>query len=87
MYMALEFPSFYQAEAYDRQGQFWKCMNYHLQTIKTEDGDVGIISAAGFTIDYQRRHGTAFILGGPRLNTPGVTGDDINLRELERAAR
>lgn len=87
MYMDVEFPRFYQAEAYDRQGQFWKWMNYHLQTIDTEDGDVGMISSAGFTIDYQRRHGTVFVLGGPRLNTPGTTGDDIALRELERAAR
>lgn len=87
MYMDTQFPRFYQAEAYDRKGQFWKWMNYHLQTIKTEDGDVGIVSAAGFTIDYQRRHGTVFVLGGPRLNTPGVSADDINLRELEKAAR
>lgn len=62
-------------------------MNYHLKTIKTEDGDVGIVSAAGFTIDYQRRHGTVFVLGAPRLNTPGVSADDVNLRELEKAAR
>ena len=87
MYMDTQFPRFYQAEAYDRKGEFWKWMNYNLQTIKTEDGDVGMISAAGFTIDYQRRHGTVFVLGGPRLNTPGITGDDINLRELEKAAR
>lgn len=87
MYMDTEFPRFHQAEAYDRQGQFWKWMNYQLTSIQTEDGDVGIVSAAGFTIDYQRRHGTVFIVGEPRLNTPGVSGDDIALRELERAAR
>jgi hypothetical protein len=45
------------------------------------------VSAAGFTIDYQRRHATIFILHPEvRLNTPGVGPDDITLRELERAA-
>lgn len=87
LYMDAEFPRFYQAEAYDRKGQFWKWMNYHLKTVKTADGDTGIVSAAGFTIDYQRRHGTVFILGEPRLNTASVKGDDVNLRELEKAAR
>lgn len=88
MYMDTEFPRFYMAEAYDRRGDFWKWMNYHLKTITTEDGDTGIISAAGFTIDYQRRHGTVFLSNENwRLNTPGVNGNDINLRELERAAR
>jgi len=87
MYMDTQFPRFYQAETYDRKGQFWKWMNYNLKTIKTEDGDVGIMSAAGFTIDYQRRHGTVFVVGKPRLNTQGITGDNVNLRELEKAAR
>lgn len=87
MYMDTEFPRFYQSEAYDRKGQFWKWMNFMLQTIKTEDGDVGMISVSGFTIDYQRRHGTVFVVGTPRLNTPGISADDVNLRELEKAAR
>jgi len=88
LYMDVQFPRFYQAEAWDRKGGFWKWMHYHLKTIETADGDRGIISAAGFTIDYQRRHGTVFILGeDARLNTPGISADDVNLRELERAAR
>lgn len=88
LYMDTQFPRFYQAEAYDRKGQFWKWMNYHLKSIKTGDGDTGIVSAAGFTIDYQRRHGTVFILAkDARLNTPGIKNEDINLRELEKVAR
>ncbi|MCU1719043.1 DUF1329 domain-containing protein [Pseudomonas sp. 5P_3.1_Bac2] len=88
MYMDTQFPRFYQAEAYDRKGQFWKWMNYHLKTINLADGDTAIASAAGFTIDYQRRHGTVFILGeGTTMNTPGITADDVNLRELEKVAR
>ncbi len=88
LYMDAQFPRFYQAEAYDRKGDFWKWMNYHLKTIRTEDGDKGIISAAGFTIDYQRRHGTVFILAdSARLNTPGIRHEQVNLGELEKAAR
>jgi len=88
MYMDTQFPRFYQAETYDRKGQFWKWMNYHLTTLKLPDGDTAIASAAGFTIDYQRRHGTVFILGeGTTMNTPGITADDVNLRELEKIAR
>lgn len=88
MYMDTQFPRFYQAEAYDRKGQFWKWMNYHLKTITLGDGDTAIASAAGFTLDYQRRHGTVFILGeGTTMNTPGITADNVNLRELEKVAR
>lgn len=88
LYMDTQFPRFYQAEAYDRKGDFWKWMNYHLKTIRTEDGDRGIISSAGFTIDYQRRHGTVFILAdSARLNTPGMKHEDVNLGQLEKAAR
>ena len=87
MYMDAEFPRFYMADVYDKKGEFWKWMNYDLKTVKTEDGDVGMVSAAGFTIDYQRRHATIFILDPEvRLNTPGTGPDDISLRQLERAA-
>ncbi|WP_077530427.1 DUF1329 domain-containing protein [Vreelandella utahensis] len=87
MYMDTEFPRFYMADVYDRKGEFWKWMNYNLKTVPTEDGDRGIVSAAGFTIDYQRRHATIFILHPDvRLNTPGTGPEDISLRELERAA-
>lgn len=87
MYMDTEFPRFYMADVYDRRGEFWKWMNYNLRTLETEDGDKGIVSNAGFTIDYQRRHATIFVLApNARLNTQGVNGNSISLRELERAA-
>lgn len=87
MYMDTRFPRFYMADVYDKKGEFWKWFNYHLKTIQTEDGDTGIVSSAGFTIDYQRRHATIFILSpDARLNTPGVDPGDISLRELEQAA-
>lgn len=87
MYMDTEFPRFYMADVYDGNGEFWKWMNYNIKTIETEDGDRGLVSSAGFTIDYQRRHATIFILHpNARLNTQGVDPDDISLRQLERAA-
>lgn len=86
MYMDTEFPRFYMADVYDRKGEFWKWMNYNLRTIDTEDGDRGIVSMAGFTIDYQRRHATIFLNPIPKLNTKGVDGNSISLRELEQAA-
>jgi hypothetical protein len=87
MYMDTQFPRFYMAEAYDRKGDFWKWMNYHLKSIPTEDGDTGIISVAGFTIDYQRRHGTVF-LSHPswKINTPSIKADDVSLSVLETEA-
>ncbi|KZC34734.1 hypothetical protein RHOFW510R12_02225 [Rhodanobacter sp. FW510-R12] len=88
LYMDTQFPRFYMAEAYDRKGDFWKWMYYGLKTIPTGDGDVGMISATGFTIDYQRRHATIFILGDDaRLNTQGIHADDVNLQQLEKVAR
>ncbi len=88
LYMDTQFPRFYMAEAYDKKGDFWKWMYYGLKTIRTGDGDVGMISATGFTIDYQRRHATVFILGDDaRLNTPGIKADDVNLQQLEKVAR
>lgn len=87
LYMDAEFPRFYMADVYDRKGEFWKWMNYNLRTIETEDGDVGMVSNAGFTIDYQRRHATIFVLSPEvKLNTQGFDPDDISLRELEQAA-
>jgi hypothetical protein len=86
MYMDTEFPRFYMADVYDRKGEFWKWMNYSLRTIDTEDGDRGIVSMAGFTIDYQRRHATIFLNPVPKFNTPGVDGNSISLRQLEQAA-
>jgi hypothetical protein len=87
MYMDTQFPRFYMADVYDRRGEFWKWMNYNLRTIETEDGDRGIVSNAGFTIDYQRRHATIFVLApNARLNTQGVDADSISLRTLQREA-
>lgn len=87
MYMDVEFPRFYLSEAYDRKGDFWKFFNFALGTMETEDGDNAIYSAAGFSLDYQRRHGTVF-LSHPswKMNTPGITADDVSLNILERAA-
>lgn len=88
LYMDAEFPRFYLSEAYDRKGDFWKFFNFALGTMPTEDGDLAIYSAAGFSIDYQRRHATVF-LSHPswKKNTPGITADDVSLNVLERAAR
>ena len=86
MYMDTQFPRFYMADVYDHKGEFWKWMNFHLRTIKTEDGDWGMLSNTGFIIDYQRRHATVFNQGpSSKLNTP-VDSKSINLRELEQAA-
>lgn len=88
LYMDAEFPRFHQAEAYDRKGNFWKWQHFSLKTAKSEDGDNVIMSSAGFTIDYQRRHGTVFALHPTaKQNTPGITAEQVNLRELEKAAR
>jgi len=87
LYMDTQFPRSYIAEAYDKKGDFWKWMYYGLKTIRTGDGDQGMISATGFTIDYQRRHATVFILGDDaRLNTPGIKAEDVNLQQLEKVA-
>lgn len=88
MYMDTEFPRFYLSEAYDRKGDFWKFFNFALATKKTEDGDKAIYSAVGYNLDYQRRHGTIF-LSHPswKINTPGISADDVSLNVLERAAR
>lgn len=87
LYMDTQFPRIYLAEAYDKKGDFWKWMYYGLKTIKTADGDKGMISATGFTIDYQRRHATAFILGPEAmLNTTGIKAEDVNLQQLEKVS-
>jgi hypothetical protein len=86
MYMDTQFPRFYMADVYDRKGEFWKWLNLHLRTIETEDGDRGIVSMAGSTIDYQRRHATIFVNPIPKLNTQGVDNSTVSLRKLEQAA-
>lgn len=88
LYMDAKFPRFYFAEAYDRKGDFWKMMTYSLKPYVGEDGGAGVISAAGFTIDYQRRHATVFISHPSwKLNPKGGKARDVTLGVLESSAR
>lgn len=88
LYMDTKFPRFYFAEAYDRKGDFWKMMLYSLKPMVGEDGGNGVISAAGFTIDYQRRHATVFISHPSwKLNPKGGKARDVTLGVLESAAK
>lgn len=89
LYMDTQFPRITQAEAYDRKGQFWKWLTIHLKTVKTADGDNALISAAGATIDYQRRHATMFI-NPPEtavINSPEYNADSFSIGSLEKASR
>ncbi|MBZ0333005.1 DUF1329 domain-containing protein [Marinobacter sp. AL4B] len=86
LYMDTQFPRFYMADVYDRKGEFWKWMFYQLGPYPTYDNDTAILSHAGFTIDYQRRHATIFLVSPETsFNTP-VKPNEISLRQLEQAA-
>lgn len=80
LYEDQAYPRFNMADVYDHKGKFWKEEIYSTKSISGPDGAQGVVSTTGFTIDYQKRHATVFLLRpDSAINTPGVTPQDVNL--------
>ncbi len=88
MYLDAETWVFYLGEYYDKKGELWKVGLFNMRPIKARDGQWGVISNQGHTIDFKRRHATIFAHGKQsEFNTPGVGADDVSLSVLEAAGQ
>lgn len=85
VYMDAAFPRIYQAEMYDKKGEFWKFFNWHHSVVKGKDGFRAIGPLQGEQVDIKARKATIFV-GDLRVNEP-MTADDVTLGKLEAAGR
>lgn len=90
----------YLMEGYDRKGDFWKWGNFGTTTWQSLDGYVDpatgkgttvMFTAYGMNIDYQRMHGTHFVIEGGagtrQFNSPSIKEADFSYSVLEQAGR
>ena len=88
MYLDTKTWVYYLGEFYDKKGDFWKVGIFNMRPIKTADGNWGVISNQGHTIDFKRRHATIFSHGKQsQFNTLGVGPEDVSLEVLEAAGQ
>ncbi|MGB4062500.1 MAG: DUF1329 domain-containing protein [Azonexus sp.] len=89
VYVDSKYPRVYYGEAYNRKGEFWKFMEWHSYPAKADDGYAEARSAGGAVIDFQRNHGTVFLVDTPtwKSNTAGRSANDFSLQTLQSAGR
>jgi hypothetical protein len=87
VYMDVNYPRLYYAEAYDRKGEFWKFINFHTAPAVSEDGIRYLSSTQGETIDFKARHASIFAFRSSKLNGADVTPDGFSIGTLEAMGR
>lgn len=87
VYMDVNYPRLYYAEAYDRKGDFWKFINFHTAPAMSEDGIKYMASTQGETIDFKARHASIFAFRSNKLNGKDVKPDDFSIGTLEAMGR
>lgn len=87
LYLETKFPRFYYSEAYDQKGQFWKWIEFHLQTKIADDGYPGVISSMGYITDLKRRHSTIFVSNKSWKLMNKSNPDLVSLGKLEAAGK
>jgi len=88
LYMDTKYPRIYQAEAYNRKGEFWKFLEFHSNVFKGEDGFLSIQTSCGAIIDFQRNHATVFLTDSTQwFVNSAITSSSVSLGQLEAAGR
>ncbi|MGH8784984.1 MAG: DUF1329 domain-containing protein [Cupriavidus necator] len=87
VYMDVNYPKVYMGEAYDKKGEFWKFINFHMRPTTTEDGIKYVSSVQGEVIDFKARHASIFLFRGYKVNDKSVKADDMSISALETIAR
>lgn len=87
VYMDVNYPRLYYAEAYDRKGDFWKFINFHTAPAVSEDGIKYMSSTQGETIDFKARHASIFAFRSNKLNGKDVKPEDFSIGTLEAMGR
>jgi hypothetical protein len=89
LFMDTKYPRIYQAEAYNRKGEFWKFIEFHSFMAKGEDGFQSFQTSCGAIIDFQRNHATVFLTDPNQwfVNQAKVNSSTVSLGQLEAAGR
>ena len=89
VFVDTKYPRIYYGEAYNRKGEFWKFMEFHSYPAKADDGYMEVRTSGGAVIDFQRNHGTVFLVDSPswKSNAAGKTANDFTLQTLQAAGR
>lgn len=87
VYMDVNYPKIYMGEAYDKKGDFWKFINFHMRPTTGEDGIKYVSSVQGEFIDFKARHASIFLFRGYKVNDKSIKADDMSISTLETIAR
>jgi hypothetical protein len=74
-------------EAYDKKGEFWKFINFHMQPSVGEDGIKYMSSVQGDTIDFKAKHASIFLYRGYKVNEKSLKTDAVGISTLEAIGR
>lgn len=83
VYMDVNYPRVYMGEAYDKKGEFWKFINFHMTPSVGEDGTKYVSSIQGDVIDFKARHASIYLFRGYKLNESKIKESDMTYSALE----
>lgn len=86
VYMDVEVPRTLFGETYDRNGQFWKALQFAGAPVKGPDGFAGILSTWGNVIDFKRMHATWFTTSSKVVINKQIKSAEVTMSKLEEAA-
>jgi len=87
VYLDVNYPKIYMGEAYDKKGEFWKFINFHIRPTVGEDGTKVYSSIQGETIDFKAKHASIFLYRGYKVNEKAITPESMSISALETIAR
>lgn len=87
VYMDVNYPRIYMGEAYDKKGEFWKFINFHMAPSVGEDGTKYSSSVQGDIIDFKARHASIYLFRSYKLNEAKIKETDMSYSALETIAK
>jgi|SRR5690554_69155 len=89
LYIDTQYPRIHMGEAYDKNGKYWKMLQFNSRPYQNEDGYVDVRTTSGLIIDFKRNHATAFFPDQDtwQVNLEGKDERDVSLQALRSSAR
>jgi len=84
-YMDAQYPFFYQMDAYDRKGDFWRMWRESYFRITAKNGQPGLGFNCTQAIDFQRNRATYIDILNTNLNNPALTDKEFSPDMLMQA--
>ncbi len=86
-YLDTHTPFMTQADCYDKNGKFWKYLQYSSAPNIGEDGYPAIVCPQGHYIDFKQRHASIHYCRIWESNPARITEKDVTLGKLREAGR